>query len=216
MLHGDPPRDPQALQHRSGRTGRAGRKGLAVLLARPGERHKVERMLKEIGARVEWGPVPTAEEIRGCDEERLAARLDAMDGETAEEELAAAKRLLEGARSHPRRRSAGPARARTPARPRGAPGDGDRGAPGAGRARPTRRARRASQGLRLVPDRRRPREERRSEAGSSRSSAGAAASRGTRSARSSSRSGRRGSRSRATWRSASARRRGSQTRAPPA
>jgi ATP-dependent RNA helicase DeaD len=96
VLHGDPPRDPQALQHRSGRTGRAGKKGLAVLLAAPNERHKLERMFKEIGASVEWKPVPTADEIRVCDEERLAARIDAMDGETAEEELVAARRLLEG------------------------------------------------------------------------------------------------------------------------
>ena len=96
VLHGDPPRDPQALQHRSGRTGRAGKKGLAVLLAAPNERLKVERMLKEIGAAVEWTPVPTPEEIRGCDEERLAARLDAMSAETTEEELSAASRLLVG------------------------------------------------------------------------------------------------------------------------
>jgi ATP-dependent RNA helicase DeaD len=96
VLHGDPPRDPQALAHRSGRTGRAGKKGLAVLLAAPNERYRVERMLKEIGAAAEWAPVPTPEEIRACDEERLAARLDAMDRETTEEELVSARRLLEG------------------------------------------------------------------------------------------------------------------------
>jgi ATP-dependent RNA helicase DeaD len=96
VLHGDPPRDPQALQHRSGRTGRAGKKGLAVLLAAPSERLKVERMLKEIGAAAEWTPVPTPDEIRACDDERLAARIDAMAVDSSEEELAAAHRLLAG------------------------------------------------------------------------------------------------------------------------
>ncbi|HSN15134.1 MAG TPA: DEAD/DEAH box helicase, partial [Anaeromyxobacteraceae bacterium] len=96
VLHGDPPRDPQALQHRSGRTGRAGRKGLAILLAAASERFKVERMLKEIGAAVEWGPVPTPEEIRACDDERLAARIDVVAADASEEELAAARRLLAG------------------------------------------------------------------------------------------------------------------------
>lgn len=96
VLHGDPPRDPQALAHRSGRTGRAGKKGLAVLLAAPNERYRVERMLKEIGAKAEWASVPSTEEIRLCDEERLAARLDSMDSESSEEELTAARKLLEG------------------------------------------------------------------------------------------------------------------------
>jgi ATP-dependent RNA helicase DeaD len=96
VLHGDPPRDPEALQHRSGRTGRAGKKGTAVLLVSPPERHRVSRMLQAIGARVEWLPVPPPDEIRRVDEERLAARLDGMAAETAEEELLAARRLLEG------------------------------------------------------------------------------------------------------------------------
>ena len=95
VVHADIPRDPQALQHRSGRTGRAGKKGRAVFLATPAERFKMERMLKMAGAKAEWLPVPTAEEIRARDEERLAADVATLAGEASEEELQAARRLLE-------------------------------------------------------------------------------------------------------------------------
>jgi ATP-dependent RNA helicase DeaD len=95
VVHADLPRDPQALQHRSGRTGRAGKKGRAVFLAAPAERFKLERMLKTAGSKAEWLPVPTAEEIRARDEERLAADVGALAGEASEEDLAAARRLLE-------------------------------------------------------------------------------------------------------------------------
>jgi ATP-dependent RNA helicase DeaD len=95
VLHADLPRDAAALQHRSGRTGRAGRKGLAVLLATPPERARLERMLREAGIRAEWAPVPAADEIRACDEERLAAAVKELAGEATEEELAVARRLLD-------------------------------------------------------------------------------------------------------------------------
>jgi ATP-dependent RNA helicase DeaD len=95
VLHADLPRDAEALQHRSGRTGRAGRKGLAVLLAAPPERYKLERMLRDAGVSAEWAPVPTAEAIRAGDAERLAADVAALASEAAEEDLAAARRLAE-------------------------------------------------------------------------------------------------------------------------
>ena len=95
VLHADLPRDADALQHRSGRTGRAGRKGLAVLLATPPERFRLERMLGEAGIHADWAPLPTAEEIRAHDEERLAATVASLAGEASEDELAAARRLLE-------------------------------------------------------------------------------------------------------------------------
>ena len=95
VVHADIPRDPQALQHRSGRTGRAGKKGRAVFLASPPERYKLERMLKAAGARAEWMPVPSAEEIRARDEERLLGEIATLAGEASEEELAAARRLLD-------------------------------------------------------------------------------------------------------------------------
>ncbi len=95
VVHADPPRDAQALQHRSGRTGRAGKKGLAVLLAGPAERHRLEQMLAEAGVLPEWSPVPTADEIRVSDGERLARDVALAGDEGSEEDLAAARRLLE-------------------------------------------------------------------------------------------------------------------------
>jgi ATP-dependent RNA helicase DeaD len=95
VVHADLPRDPQALQHRSGRTGRAGKKGRAVFLAAPQERFRLQRMLQAAGAKADWLPVPSAEEIRARDEERIAADVASLAGEASEEELAAARRLLE-------------------------------------------------------------------------------------------------------------------------
>jgi ATP-dependent RNA helicase DeaD len=95
VLHGDLPRDGAALQHRSGRTGRAGRKGLAVLLAAPAERFRIERLLRELRIAAEWAPLPQPDEIRAKDEERLVVDVAALAGEATEEELAVARRLLD-------------------------------------------------------------------------------------------------------------------------
>ncbi len=96
VLHADLPQDASALQHRSGRTGRAGKKGLAVLLASPQERYKLERMLREAGVTPEWAPVPTADLILRQDEARLATEVSGAVAEAAEEELATARALLAG------------------------------------------------------------------------------------------------------------------------
>jgi len=96
VLHAELPRDPQALQHRSGRTGRAGRKGLAVLLATPPERFRLDRMAREAGIELTWAPVPAPDEIRARDRERLAAEVVAAAGEATEDELAATRALLHG------------------------------------------------------------------------------------------------------------------------
>jgi ATP-dependent RNA helicase DeaD len=95
VLHADLPRDPQALQHRSGRTGRAGRKGLALFLAAPPERFRLERMLRESGIAAAWAAIPAPEEIRARDGERLSADVAALARDAAEDERAAARRLLD-------------------------------------------------------------------------------------------------------------------------
>jgi ATP-dependent RNA helicase DeaD len=94
VLHADLPRDPQALQHRSGRTGRAGRKGLALFLAAPAERFRLERMLRESGIAAAWSPVPSPEEIRASDGERLSREVAALAADAGDEEREAARRLL--------------------------------------------------------------------------------------------------------------------------
>jgi ATP-dependent RNA helicase DeaD len=94
VLHADLPRDAQALQHRSGRTGRAGRKGLAVLLAAPPERFRLERMLRESKITAAWAPVPSPDEIRGHDAERLQAQVASLAAGAGEEDCEIARRLL--------------------------------------------------------------------------------------------------------------------------
>jgi ATP-dependent RNA helicase DeaD len=94
VLHADLPRDPQALQHRSGRTGRAGRKGLALFLAAPAERFRLERMLRESAIAVAWGPVPSPEEIRARDGERLSRDIVALSADAGDDDREAARRLL--------------------------------------------------------------------------------------------------------------------------
>ncbi|MEX6505529.1 DEAD/DEAH box helicase [Jiella sp. M17.18] len=94
VIHAELPSDAETLQHRSGRTGRAGRKGVSVLLVPISRRRKAERLLAEAKLRAEWTGAPSAEDIRRLDEERLLSDPVLMQ-EPSEEDLAAAKRLLE-------------------------------------------------------------------------------------------------------------------------
>ena len=94
VIHVELPRDAEGLQHRSGRTGRAGKKGTAVLVVPYQRRKRVESMLR--GARIEadWIKVPTAEDIRLRDQERLLeALLAPVDYE--DEDRALGAKLLE-------------------------------------------------------------------------------------------------------------------------
>src|SRR5690606_28719363 len=64
VVHLDPPGDPDAYTHRSGRTGRAGKKGTSVLLLPPQARGRMERLLRAARVTPQWAPVPTAQKIR--------------------------------------------------------------------------------------------------------------------------------------------------------
>jgi ATP-dependent RNA helicase DeaD len=90
VIHVELPRDAEALQHRSGRTGRAGRKGTAVLVVPFPRRKRVEGMLR--GARIDarWITVPSAEEIRAKDRDRVLETLsEPIELEDGDRDLAA-------------------------------------------------------------------------------------------------------------------------------
>ncbi|MEI9928463.1 MAG: DEAD/DEAH box helicase [Sphingomonas sp.] len=93
VIHVELPRDAETLQHRSGRTGRAGKKGTAVLIVPYPARRRVEAMLRNARIAAEWVPVPTPEDIRASDRERLLATLLAPV-EVDDEDRALAARLL--------------------------------------------------------------------------------------------------------------------------
>lgn len=94
VIHVEIPRDPETLQHRSGRTGRAGKKGTAVLIVPYPRRRRVEMMLRDAKVQAEWMGAPTPEQIREQDRARLIETLMAPV-ETDEEDALLAERLLE-------------------------------------------------------------------------------------------------------------------------
>ncbi len=93
VVHADLPTNRETLLHRSGRTGRAGRKGTSVLLVANSKRRRAESLIASAGVAAGWSAAPTADEIRGRDQERLLA--DPLLTEApAEDELALAQTLL--------------------------------------------------------------------------------------------------------------------------
>ena len=94
VIHVELPRDAEGLQHRSGRTGRAGKKGTAVLVVPYQRRKRVESMLRGAKIEAEWIAIPTADDIRARDHERLLETLQAPV-EIDEEDRKLGARLLE-------------------------------------------------------------------------------------------------------------------------
>jgi len=71
VVHAELPSSHETLLHRSGRTGRAGRKGISALIVQPKAQRKAERIMKSAKVQAEWCEAPSAEEVRGRDQERL-------------------------------------------------------------------------------------------------------------------------------------------------
>ncbi len=71
VIHADLPTNPDVLLHRSGRTGRAGSKGVSALIVVPADRKKAQSLLKRARLEAEWGPAPSADEVRASDDARL-------------------------------------------------------------------------------------------------------------------------------------------------
>ena len=89
VIHSDPPTSHAALIHRSGRTGRAGRKGVAVVVATPRQRRRLDALTAADGPRIDWGPAPGRAEIEALDVARLRrAPILTLEARRAERERA--------------------------------------------------------------------------------------------------------------------------------
>ena len=73
VIHADLPTNPETLLHRSGRTGRAGAKGVSALVVTPPDYKRAQRLLQRARVTAEWGKAPSADEVRGRDDERMLA-----------------------------------------------------------------------------------------------------------------------------------------------
>lgn len=95
VVHFDPPGDPDAFTHRSGRTGRAGRKGTSVMLLPPQARGKIERLYRVARVKPEWLPVPNADKIKKLYTKLSRRKLYAvLEAEPDKDNLEYAKKLL--------------------------------------------------------------------------------------------------------------------------
>lgn len=95
VIHADLPENKQVLLHRSGRTGRAGRKGTSVMIVPVQRRAAAERLLSSAKIKSVWTAAPSADAIRTKDEMNLVTEILAMADAPAEDDLAAARALLQ-------------------------------------------------------------------------------------------------------------------------
>jgi len=92
VVHADLPSDAAALVHRTGRTGRAGRPGRAVFLVAAAERSRLAGLMRRVGWRPTWVPVPNPPEIFARDLDTIV--LDpAFRGEATDADRALAQAL---------------------------------------------------------------------------------------------------------------------------
>ena len=97
VIHVDPPRDPDAYTHRSGRTGRAGLSGRSILFVTPADQNRVKRMLRSAKVDLSFQPVPTPSRVEKALRKRSRKALhDTLASHTPEEsQMMYAKGLLE-------------------------------------------------------------------------------------------------------------------------
>ena len=86
VIHADPPNDPEAFTHRSGRTGRAGRKGTSIVLLPPSAREGVGRLFRRARVEGTFLPAPTVADVLRAADDRLIAELTAPPVEDAKED----------------------------------------------------------------------------------------------------------------------------------
>lgn len=93
VIHADLPTNSETLLHRSGRTGRAGAKGVSALIVMPSEIRKAQMLLKRARVEAEWGPAPSADEVRVQDDTRMLDHPALRDG--SEDDADMARTLLD-------------------------------------------------------------------------------------------------------------------------
>ncbi len=97
VIHAELPTNADAYTHRSGRTGRAGRRGTSALLVAPAAVVHATRLLRGLGIQHRFEAIPTAEQIKRADDERVLAELTQQSEEVKAEEQrwqALAERLV--------------------------------------------------------------------------------------------------------------------------
>jgi ATP-dependent RNA helicase DeaD len=96
VIHADPPGDPDAYTHRSGRTGRAGRKGTSSVLVTPASLVKTLRVLARAGIKSRYEPIPKADDLRAAEDERVFEAVSAANEEPRPDQRAwtLAKRIM--------------------------------------------------------------------------------------------------------------------------
>jgi ATP-dependent RNA helicase DeaD len=99
VVHMEPPTDPDAYTHRSGRTGRAGRKGASSLLVPPSALRRTLELLRRARVPHRFDGIPTPEAIRAAADQRtvdaLTADVSALDERLDARTRALAERLAQ-------------------------------------------------------------------------------------------------------------------------
>ena len=78
VVNFDVPTSPEAYVHRIGRVGRAGRTGTAITLVEPRQRRLVDNIERLTRQQLEVARIPTVDDLRTSQVERMAASLEAV------------------------------------------------------------------------------------------------------------------------------------------